>query len=323
MATILVVSEVQDGKMKSVSTEVFTAAVKMAGETGNSVTALFVGNGLDGLADSAGKFGVADVVLAEGASLAKFSPDAYAAAIAEVAKQKDTAVILMSATYTGKDLLARTAQILDTGLAQDCISYRAEGGKLYFTRPVYAGKLLAEVRVDAAPVMATFRPKSFKPAESPVAVKAEKLSLDLPAPKAVLEEMQLSGGGKMDVTEADMIVSGGRGMKGPENWGILEELAEVLGAATGCSRPVSDDGWRPHEEHIGQTGRTVSPTLYVACGISGAIQHLAGMSSSKFIVAINKDEEAPIFKAADYGIVGDVFEVLPALTAEIRKLKQD
>ncbi|MCB0306381.1 MAG: electron transfer flavoprotein subunit alpha/FixB family protein, partial [Calditrichaeota bacterium] len=124
-------------------------------------------------------------------------------------------------------------------------------------------------------------------------------------------------------TEADMIVSGGRGMKGPENWGILEELAEVLGAATGCSRPVSDDGWRPHEEHIGQTGRTVSPTLYVACGISGAIQHLAGMSSSKFIVAINKDEEAPIFKAADYGIVGDVFEVLPALTAEIRKLKQD
>lgn len=323
MATILVVSEVQDGKLKSVSTEVFTAAVKMAGETGHSVTALLVGNGLEGLADSVGKFGVAEVVLAEGANLATFSPDAHAAAIAEVARQKDAAVILMSATYTGKDLLARAAQILDTGLAQDCISYRAEGGKLYFTRPVYAGKLLAEVRVDASPVMATFRPKSFKPAENPIAVKVEKLSLDLPAPKAVLEEMQLSGGGKMDVTEADMIVSGGRGMKGPENWGILEELAEVLGAATGCSRPVSDDGWRPHEEHIGQTGRTVSPTLYVACGISGAIQHLAGMSSSKFIVAINKDEEAPIFKAADYGIVGDVFEVLPALTAEIKKLKQD
>jgi electron transfer flavoprotein alpha subunit len=227
----------------------------------------------------------------------------------------------MGATYTGKDLMARVAQILDTALAQDCIGYRMEGGKLIFKRPIYAGKAIAEVEVTSSPVLATFRTKTFKPEENPVSSNVEKLSLDIPEPLTVLEEVQAGESGKLDVTEADLIVSGGRGMKGPENWHIIEDLAEVLGAATGCSRPVSDEGWRPHDEHIGQTGKTVSPLLYISCAISGAIQHLAGMSSSKYIVAINKDPEAPIFKAVDYGIVGDVFEVLPAMTEEIKKLK--
>ena len=169
--------------------------------------------------------------------------------------------------------------------------------------------------------MATLRSRAFPALEKKVEVNAEALSVEMPEPKVVVEEMALSSAGKLDVTEADIIISGGRGLKGPENWHLIENLADVMGAATGCSRPVSDEGWRDHGEHIGQTGKTVAPTLYVACGISGAIQHIAGMSSSKYIVAINKDPEAPIFKIADYGIVGDVFEVLPALTEEIRKVK--
>ena len=181
--------------------------------------------------------------------------------------------------------------------------------------------MLADVKVVSKPAMATLRSKSYKPEENPSSPTLEKLDLDLPQPQVVVEAIELASAGKMDVTEADLIVSGGRGLRGPENWHILEALAEALGAATACSRPVSDEGWRPHEEHVGQTGKTVAPDLYIAAGISGAIQHIAGISSSKYIVAINKDPEAPIFKVADYGIVGDVFEVLPRFTEEVKKLQ--
>lgn len=299
----------------------FTAARKIAKEMNLTTTAVLLGTNLDSFSEIPGKFGIENTVVVEDSKLAKYSPDCHAAAIAEIARQKDASVILMGATYTGKDLMSRVAQILDTSLAQDCISYSLDGGNLLFKRPMYAGKIIAEVQVTSSPVIATFRSKTFKPEESPVTSKVEKKQLNLPEPLTVLEEVQASKSGKLDVTEADLIVSGGRGMKGPENWNLIEDLATLLGAATGCSRPVSDEGWRPHDEHIGQTGKTVSPLLYVACAMSGAIQHLAGMSSSKYIVAINKDPEAPIFKAADYGIVGDVFEVLPAMTEEIRKIK--
>lgn len=321
MSTIIVATEIREGQLKSINNQIFTAAGQMAKEMNLSTTAVLLGSQLDSLSEIPGKFGIQNTVVVEDNKLAKYSPDCYAAAIAEVARQKNAGVILMGATYTGKDLMARVAQILDTALAQDCIGYRLEGGKLIFKRPIYAGKAIAEVEVTSSPVLATFRTKTFKPEENPVSSNVEKLSLDIPEPLTVLEEVQAGESGKLDVTEADLIVSGGRGMKGPENWHIIEDLAEVLGAATGCSRPVSDEGWRPHDEHIGQTGKTVSPLLYVSCAISGAIQHLAGMSSSKYIVAINKDPEAPIFKAVDYGIVGDVFEVLPAMTEEIKKLK--
>lgn len=321
MSTILVATEIRDGQLKSINHQIFTAAVKMAKEMNLTTTAVLCGTNLGALADIPAKYGIPNTVLVEDAKLEKYSADCHAAAIAEVARRKSAAVIVMGATYSGKDLMARVAQILDTSLAQDCTAYRVESGRLIFKRPLYAGKVIAEVEVASSPVMATFRSKTFKAEENPVASKVEKIQAALPEPLTILEDVQASQSGKLDVTEADLIVSGGRGMKGPENWHLIENLAAVIGAATGCSRPVSDEGWRPHDEHIGQTGKTVSPRLYVACGVSGAIQHLAGMSSSKVIVAINKDPEAPIFKAADYGIVGDVFEVLPAMTEEIKKIK--
>lgn len=321
MSTILAVTEIRDGQIKSINNEVYTAAMKLAGETNQSVTALILGSDLTALAETPAKFGIDQVVIVEDGKLAKYSPDCYAAAVSEVAKQKDAAVILMGATNMGKDLMARTAFNLNTTLAQDVTNFKVEGGKITFIRPIYAGKVYAEVQLTSSPAIATMRPKAFRAKENPVTANVEKLSMELPDPLVVVEEVIATTGGKLDVTEADIIISGGRGMKGPENWHLIEDLADAVGGATGCSRPVSDEGWRDHGEHIGQTGKTVSPTLYVACGISGAIQHLAGISSSKYIVAINKDPEAPIFKAADYGIVGDVFEVLPALTKEIKKLK--
>ena len=323
MSTILVVTELFEGEIRSVSRQVYTAAVQMGRETGQTVTALMLGGeSLEALAEEPGTYGVAKTVLVEDPKLAQYSPDAYAAAIAQVARAQDAGVVLMGASVTGKDLMARVAQLLDTSLAQDCISFRVEGGTVLFTRPLFAGKVLAEVRVTANPVMATFRSKAFKAEEAPTAVQVERAQVEVPEPLAVVELMK-SATKKLDVTEADFVVSGGRGLQGPENWGILEALVDVLGdgATLGCSRPVSDDGWRPHDEHVGQTGRTVAPDLYIACGISGAIQHVAGIASSKYIVAINKDPEAPIFKVADYGIVGDLFDVVPAMTEAIQALK--
>lgn len=302
--------------------EVYSAAVALGKEMGQSVaTVLLGGAGLEALSATAGSHGVEKAILVEDSGLETFSPDAYASAIAQVIRETGASVVLMGATFTGKDVMPRVAQHLDVALVQDVIHVKNEEG-LVFTRPMYAGKVHAEVRVHSTPAMATIRPKSYKPVENPVNIVVESMSADVPAAKTQVVAYEGSSNGKLDVTEADIIVSGGRGMQGADKWNVLEELADLLGAATGCSRPVSDDGWRPHEEHIGQTGKTVSPDLYIACGISGAIQHVAGVSSSKYIVAVNKDPEAPIFKVADYGIVGDVFDVLPVMTEEIRKVKQ-
>ena len=302
--------------------EVYSAAVALGKEMGQPVATVLLGAaGLEALTASAGQHGVEKAIVVEEPGLETFSPDAYAAAIAQVIRETGASTVLMGATFTGKDVMPRVAQHLDVALVQDVIHIKGESG-LVFTRPMYAGKVHAEVRVHSAPAMATIRPKSYKPVEHPADISVEHLSVDVPAAKTQVVAYEGSSNGKLDVTEADIIVSGGRGMQGADKWNVLEELADLLGAATGCSRPVSDDGWRPHEEHIGQTGKTVSPDLYIACGISGAIQHVAGVSSSKYIVAVNKDPEAPIFKVADYGIVGDVFDVLPVMTEEIRKVKQ-
>jgi electron transfer flavoprotein alpha subunit len=221
----------------------------------------------------------------------------------------------------GKDIAPRVAVRLGAGLASDCIALRAEGTNVLATRPVFAGKALLDVRVTTPVNVFTLRPNVFEAAVGGAEASVEQrvAALDPADLVTAVEEVKIAAG-RPDVTEAEIIVSGGRGMKGPEHFHLIEALADALGGGVGASRAVVDAGWRPHDEQVGQTGKTVSPTLYIACGISGAVQHLAGMSSSKFIVAINKDKDAPIFQVADYGIVGDVFAVLPALTAELKKV---
>jgi electron transfer flavoprotein alpha subunit len=262
------------------------------------------------------------VVVADDPRLEKYSSTAYAKVIAGVAKQEHADVVLISATAMGKDCGPRVAVKLDAGIASDCIALKVDAGELIATRPVYAGKVLTDVKVVSTTKVFSLRPNVFTAgASSGNAAPVESASLaltDQDFASAVKEITQSSG--KIDVAEADIIVTGGRGLKGPENFAMIEELASALGGAVGASRAVVDAGWRPHDEQVGQTGKTVSPSLYVAVAVSGAIQHLAGMSSSKYIVAINKDKDAPIFQVADYGIVGDAFEVVPALTQQVKKL---
>ena len=268
-----------------------------------------------------GKYGADKVFLADDPGLTLFHPDYYLHVLLNAVKRFTPSIILMPATSTGKDLAPRLAVHLNTGVASDCVQLNLENSELFATRPAYAGKVLLKVRVNGAPKIATLRPNAFtaKEASPPRSPSVETLAFEKPATRMVVKEFSALGPKKMDLTEASIIVSGGRGMGGPENYKILEELAEVLGGVVGASRASVDAGWRPHSDQVGQTGRTVSPTLYIACGISGAIQHRVGMVNSKVIVAINKDPEAPIFGFADYGIVGDVFEVVPALTRELRK----
>jgi len=260
--------------------------------------------------------------VADNAALEPYTTDAHAAAVAKIVKEKGPAILLLGASVQGKDLAARLVGKLATGLATDCTGLKIEGGKLIAFRPMYAGKCFGEVAFEATPAMATLRPNVFPIVENAKAGAVEKFdpALDAGQLKTKVAEIAKDTSGKIELTEANIIVSGGRGMKGPENYNIIEDLAKVLGAAVGASRAAVDAGWRPQTDQVGQTGKTVSPNLYIACGISGAIQHLAGMSSSKFIVAINKDPEAPIFQRADYGIVDDLFKVVPEVTAAAKKL---
>jgi len=221
----------------------------------------------------------------------------------------------------GKDLMPRVAFKLNCPLVQDIIGLKFENTQVIYQRPIIAGKLRSWVSLKSEIQLATIRPNIFQAQENKVSSEVIALSKDVPTPRVTVKETLATAGGKLDVTEAEIIVSGGRGMQGPDNWHLIENLAQTLGAATGASRAVVDSGWRDHGEQVGQTGKTVSPNLYIACGISGAIQHQAGMASSKYIVAINKDPEAPIFKLADYGIVGDIKEVLPKLAEELAKVR--
>jgi len=318
---ILAFAEQRDGQFKKAAYEVMKAAATLAAETQGQALGLVAGDRVKSMSSSLGGYGAVKVLAAEDSRL-KFPSNAYAEVIAQVAKKEKADAVFFSATSMGKDLAPRVAVKLNAGLAADCTALRVEGGDLVATRPVFAGKALTEVTVTSAVKVFTLRPNVFLTGESsgaaaPVEDAGVSLS-DAHFGGSVREVTQASG--KLDVAEADIIVSGGRGLKGPENFAMIEELASVLGAAVGASRAVVDAGWRPHDEQVGQTGKTVSPSLYIAVGISGAIQHLAGMSSSKYIVAINKDKDAPIFQVADYGIAGDAFEVVPALTKEVKKL---
>ena len=317
---ILVFCELKDSKLRKPSIEALSEGRRLANAAGKSLGALFVGASLAG-AEAAASYGADQILKVEDGKLAAYSSDLYAQALADAVKVKGATVLLLGATALGKDVAPRAAARLGAGYAADVIALSIDGGKLQAVRPVYAGKAFATVSFDSAVQVASTRPNVFAAADAAGAGAVE----NLPAPagdfKAIVKEILAKGGGKVDLTEANIIVSGGRGMKDGSNFKILEELAEALGGVVGASRAAVDSGWGlPHSMQVGQTGKVVSPTLYIACGISGAIQHLAGMSGSKFIVAINKDAEAPIFKVADYGIIGDLFDVVPELTKAAKSM---
>ena len=322
---VMVIAEQRDGEIRKVSYEVVSEGKRLADKMGQKVTAVLLGHNIKEKAAKLGQYGADKVIVADDARLATYTTDAYVAAISDIVKANDPAVLIMGASVQGKDLAARLSARLGVGMAQDCTALSMDNGNLVAIRPIYAGKAYAKYGFsDNRPHMATARPNVMAMNEpdaskSPEIVDAA-VALDDSALKTKVVDVVRDASGKLDLTEADKIVSGGRGMKGPENYKILEDLAGSIGASVGASRSAVDAGWRPHADQVGQTGKVVSPNLYIACGISGAIQHLAGMSTSKVIVAINKDPDAPIFQRADYGVVDDLFKVVPALTEEVKKL---
>lgn len=318
---ILIVAEGRDGTLRKVSYELVTVANEMAKGLGGAVEAVTLGSGIAKCAESLAKTGVAQVYQVDHAAMATFAPEVFTAALAEVIRKAQPAVILFGATGFGKELGARIAARLDMGLITDCTSFTVDGGTLVLKRPVYAGKAVATVKAKALPVMVSIRPNIFPPAaEGSASAPIEKMDFTATAPRAKVVEKVKKEAASVDLAEAKIVVSGGRGAKTAEGFAPIKQLANTLGAAVGASRAAVDAGWIDYSTQVGQTGKTVAPKLYIALGISGAIQHLAGMSSSKVIVAVNKDPDAPIFKVADYGIVGDLFDVVPALNEEFKKV---
>jgi electron transfer flavoprotein alpha subunit len=322
---VMTIAEQRDGEIRKVSYEIVSEGKRLADSLGQEITAVLLGSNVKDKASTLGHYGADKVLVADDPRLEAYTTDAYVSVIAELVKANDPAILLLGASVQGKDLSARLSARLGVGMAQDCTVFSLENGNLVAIRPIYAGKAYAKVTFsDSWPQMATARPNVMTLNEPDTSKSAEIIdapfSLDDSTLKTELVDVMRDESGKVDLTEADKIVSGGRGMKGPENYEILEELADLIGATVGASRSAVDAGWRPHSDQVGQTGKVVSPNLYIACGISGAIQHLAGMSTSKFIVAINKDPDAPIFQKADYGVVDDLFKIVPALTEEVKKI---
>lgn len=321
MASVLAVIEQRDGVIKRVSHEALTNARSLADGMQGTVTALLLGPVAD--TTSLGTYGADRVVHVADSSLVLYQSAAYAAAAVTQVRAEGCAAVVLAATALGKDLGPRIAARLECALAADVVAATYDQGAMTVSRPVYAGKAVYRLRIAAAPCVVSVRPNSVTPvarARPAVTVQAAAPPEHGPAVKTVA--VKEPPGARLDVAEASIIVSGGRGLKEPANFTLLEELAAAIGgAAVGASRAVVDAGWRSHADQVGQTGKTVSPNLYIAVGISGAIQHVAGMRNAKVIVAINKDKDAPIFKIADYGIVGDLFTIVPRLTQEIRKLR--
>jgi electron transfer flavoprotein alpha subunit len=321
MTTVLAVTEQRNGVLRKVSLEVVTAARRLADAMGATVDALVLGDGAVSGTDPLGPHGADRVLSASHPDFRLYSPDGAAATIASLAASH--LAVVFAATATGRDLAPRVAARLGVGVATDVTEIGAEGGKVVVTRPVYAGKALQRVRLEGRPALLSLRPNTVAPFAN-AAKAGTAVPVQVPAfpARVTVKEVKAPAMAALDVAEAPVVVSGGRGLKEPENFKLLEDLAAAFGdAAVGASRAVVDAGWREHGAQVGQTGKTVSPGLYVAVGISGAIQHLAGMRTAKVIVAINRDKDAPIFKVADYGIVGDLFEVVPRLTSEVRKMK--
>jgi electron transfer flavoprotein alpha subunit len=325
MAGILAFAESRDGEIRKGAYEVVTAARKLADALGTEVHAVVLGpSGSGAAAGELGRYGADRVFVGESDAFAHYSAEGFTTVLVGFLKEHGCHAALFPATAQGKDLAPRVAARLGVGYASDVTALDVEGGSVVATRPEFAGKVFAAVSFVGKPAVASVRPNVFTPAESAKAGEVQTLDVQVNAADfgAVVREIRAAAEAKLDVSEAPIVISGGRGMQSPDNFKLLEELAAAFGgrAAVGASRAVVDAGWRPHGDQVGQTGKTVAPTLYFAVGISGAIQHLAGMRTSRFIVAINKDPEAPIFKVADYGIVGDLFQILPRLTEEVKKM---
>ncbi len=323
MAKVLVFIESDNGKVKAVGREACSGAKKIAEGLSADVLAVNLGKAADDAA-SLGTLGVSKVIQIGGGELDSFSTEGYAQAAADVIKAEEPAAVFFSATLRGKDLAPRVAARVGRPLLTDCTDIKVESGEVHVQRPIYAGKVTMWAKITGGFGIYSLRPKAFLPAEVNGAsseVETRDAAIDTGKIRAKVVEEKVETGGMLDVTEADIIVSGGRGMKEASNFKLIEELAEVIGGSVGASRAVVDAGWRPHSQQVGQTGKVVSPGLYIAVGISGAVQHLAGMNNSRTIVAINKDADAPIFKLATYGIVGDAMQVVPVLTEEVKKVK--
>ncbi|MBV6494308.1 MAG: Electron transfer flavoprotein subunit alpha [Turneriella sp.] len=311
MAKILAVGEISGGVLKKASRETTSVAKKLGGE----VAAILIGSGAAAGAPEVAKHGAETVYVGE---IATYNGEAYAKAIADVVKNNGFEIVILPHSWIGRDISSRIATLLNTGVISDAVELSMDGDRVKIRKPVYSGKAFVTLKVKSSPQVVTIRPNAHPIADAAGAGKIENISVDAATSKAKQIKFEASGGTRVSLTEADIVVSAGRGIKGPENFPLIEQLADLLGAGVGATRAVVDAGWCDHTLQIGQTGQTVSPNLYIAVGISGAIQHLAGMGSSKYIVAINKDPDAPIFKVATYGVVDDLFNVLPPLKEELK-----
>jgi len=316
---VLVFAESPRGNLKKAAFEAVTYGKKVADLLGTSCIALTLGSVKD--AGELGRYGASRVLNVADAALSNFDSQVYAAALADIAKSNGASVVILSHTSTGKSVAGRLAVRLNAGLVSGVNGLpTASGGNLRVKKSVFSGKAVAEYEINSAVKVVSLMGNAVKPEAAGSPVPVENVSANTSAGRIRVKEVKTQEG-RVPLPEAEIVVSAGRGMKDPTNWGIVEELAETLGATTACSRPVADSHWRPHHEHVGQTGIAIRPNLYIAIGISGAIQHLAGVNNSKVIVVINKDPEAPFFKAADYGVVGDLFEVIPRLNEAFKKFK--
>jgi len=324
MSTVLIVAEIQNGAIRESSYELAAFAHKVAGETGGSVKSLVAGQGVDGLAEEFSKKGGGEVYTADHETLASYNAEALGAAIRAAVDASGADLILISNTPSGWDVAPRVAAALDAGFVSDCFAIDIDAGKPVFRRRVFNGKLDATISADAERIVATVQPGATAAHEGGGDGSLTKLdvAIDAGALRSTFVEIKQSDATGVDLTKADVIISGGRGVGDPEKFSeVIQPLADALGGAMGASRPVVDAGWLPHEYQIGSSGQVVQPKLYIACGISGAIQHLVGMKTSNFIIAINKDPDAPIFEVADLGVVADLFEIVPALTQAVQKAK--
>lgn len=321
--SVLVYAENAAGKFKKSTYEVISYAKAIADQNNTTLTVISIGD-VDA-ADLAafGKYGAAKVLNVSADKLKTFVNQAYASVIAEAARKEGADVVVLSNSFSGRGLAPRVGVKLQAGVADGAVALpETTGGKFTVKKTAFSGKAFATVELTSANKVIALTPNSYKVVEGGADAAVEDFTVETKESDfAAMVKDIVRAADKVSLPDAEIVVSGGRGLKGPENWHLVEELADLLGAATACSKPVSDAGWRPHSEHVGQTGIAVSPNLYIAVGISGAIQHLAGISSSKVIVVINKDGDAPFFKVADYGIVGDVFEVLPKLIAAVKEFK--